>query len=93
LHSNNTATDNDIAISIIDAPDFNADVQCTFYSAGEKAIALSVNGQGLQQLLIGPPQPITAVSCTGTCVATYGMLCRLRAKQSERGRAKADCIE
>ncbi|RPA80768.1 hypothetical protein BJ508DRAFT_327098 [Ascobolus immersus RN42] len=66
-------TNSDLAVDIIDTPDFNAYSQCTFYTAGEKVLAQSINTQtGLQSLVVGPPQPIIAVSCTGTCIYTYG---------------------
>ncbi|KAI2615805.1 hypothetical protein GGS26DRAFT_454570 [Hypomontagnella submonticulosa] len=67
-------TNNDIAVSIIDAPDYNAINQCTFNTVGEKTLASSINTQtGLQSIIVGPPQRIISVSCQGTCIATYGM--------------------
>ncbi|KAK2027154.1 hypothetical protein LX32DRAFT_641151 [Colletotrichum zoysiae] len=66
------ATNNGISVNIIDAPDYNAISQCTFYTNGEKALASGITSQGLQQVIVGPPQPITGVSCFGICVATYG---------------------
>ncbi|OTB09363.1 hypothetical protein M426DRAFT_6637 [Hypoxylon sp. CI-4A] len=66
-------TNNDISVSIIDAPDYNAINQCTFNTAGEKALVSSIDTKtGLQSVIVGPPQPITSVSCQGSCVATYG---------------------
>ncbi|KAH8204486.1 hypothetical protein TruAng_001402 [Truncatella angustata] len=65
-------TNNNIAVNIIDAPDYNAISQCTFYTAGEKALASGITDKGLQQVIVGPPQPITAVSCYGICVGVYG---------------------
>ncbi|KAL7621824.1 hypothetical protein AAE478_007324 [Parahypoxylon ruwenzoriense] len=66
-------TNNNIAVSIIDAPDYNAISQCTFNTAGEKTLVSSINTQtGLQSIIVGPPQPILSVSCLGSCVATYG---------------------
>ncbi|OLN96244.1 hypothetical protein CCHL11_04459 [Colletotrichum chlorophyti] len=65
-------TDNDISVNIIDAPDYNAISQCTFYTNGEKALVSGITPQGVQQVIIGPPQPVTGVSCFGICVPTYG---------------------
>lgn len=64
--------DNIIAISIIDAPDYNAFGQCTFYTNGEKTLVSQITESGLQQVVVGPPQPITGVSCSGVCIPTYG---------------------
>ncbi|KAK3313097.1 hypothetical protein B0H66DRAFT_569546 [Apodospora peruviana] len=65
-------TNNGIAVSIIDAPDYNAQYQCNFITAGQKTLAGSITSTGLQQILVGPPQPITGVSCLGMCIGTYG---------------------
>ncbi|KAI1772194.1 hypothetical protein F4818DRAFT_179085 [Hypoxylon cercidicola] len=66
-------TNNDLSISIIDAPDYNAGTQCIFNTAGEKALVSSIDTQtGMQSLIVGPPQPIISVSCLGTCVPTWG---------------------
>ncbi|KAL2016604.1 hypothetical protein VTK56DRAFT_3261 [Thermocarpiscus australiensis] len=67
-------TNNDIAVSIIDAPDYNADTQCKFHTQGdgEVTFASSISPEGVNQILVGPPQPITGVSCQGMCVPTYG---------------------
>ncbi|KAK1998047.1 hypothetical protein LX36DRAFT_700559 [Colletotrichum falcatum] len=66
------ATNSDISVNIIDAPDYNAISQCTFYTDSEKALVNGITPQGLQQVIVGPPQPITGVSCFGICVPTYG---------------------
>ncbi|ETS78577.1 hypothetical protein PFICI_10639 [Pestalotiopsis fici W106-1] len=65
-------TNNDISVSIIDAPDYNAISQCTFYTVGDKTLVGGITSEGLQQVLVGPPQPITGVSCYGFCVGIYG---------------------
>ncbi|KAI4865978.1 hypothetical protein F4820DRAFT_418278 [Hypoxylon rubiginosum] len=66
-------TNNDLSISIIDAPDYNAGSQCTFNTAGDKALVSSIDTQtGMQSLIVGPPQPIISVSCQGSCIPTYG---------------------
>ncbi|KAL0938473.1 uncharacterized protein CTRU02_205083 [Colletotrichum truncatum] len=64
-------TNNDLSINIIDAPDYNAIYQCTFHTNGEKALVSGITPQGIQQVIIGPPQPVTGVSCFGFCVGTY----------------------
>jgi len=71
LTNHPTPKDNGIAVSIIDANDYNALSQCTFYTAGKVTLVGSITPTGGQQILVGPPQPITAVKCLGMCVATY----------------------
>ncbi|KAI5859292.1 hypothetical protein GGS23DRAFT_586457 [Durotheca rogersii] len=67
-------TENDLIISIIDTPDYNAISQCTFNTAGEKTLVNSIDTRtGLQSIIVGPPQPIISVSCVGTCVPVYGI--------------------
>ncbi|KAK3936685.1 hypothetical protein QBC46DRAFT_295732 [Diplogelasinospora grovesii] len=65
-------TNNNIAVSIIDAPDYNAFQQCTFYTPGPHTLASSISPEGVGQVIVGPPQPVTGVSCYGMCVQTYG---------------------
>lgn len=67
-------SDHDFAVSIIDAPDYLALSDCTFHTGGEQTLVGGLSADGVQQVIIGPPQPITGVSCYGTCVGTYGML-------------------
>ncbi|KAI1211178.1 uncharacterized protein F4807DRAFT_419288 [Annulohypoxylon truncatum] len=67
-------TNNDISVSIIDAPDYDAITQCTFNTASEKTLVSSIDTQtGLQSIIVGPPQPIISVSCNGACTPTYGV--------------------
>ncbi|KAJ4289911.1 hypothetical protein N0V88_006706 [Collariella sp. IMI 366227] len=61
------ATNNNIA-----PPDYNAFYQCTFHTVNEATLASSISGSGVNQILVGPPTPITGVSCQGTCIPTYG---------------------
>jgi hypothetical protein len=63
--------DNDIAVSIIDTPTFNAYSSCTFYTPGEKALVQSLGEDKRQQIIIGPPQPVTGVKCEGYCLGLY----------------------
>ncbi|KAH7237423.1 hypothetical protein FSOLCH5_004771 [Fusarium solani] len=65
-------TNSDINVNIIDAPDYNAFSQCTFTTNGEKTLVQSIDSDGSQHIIVGPPQVITAVSCQGFCVPTYG---------------------
>ncbi|SPN99816.1 uncharacterized protein DNG_02668 [Cephalotrichum gorgonifer] len=64
-------TNNDIAISVIDAPDYFAQDHCTFVTDGEVTLQGAISPDGKQQILVGPPQPIRAVSCEGFCLSTY----------------------
>ncbi|KAH6616096.1 hypothetical protein B0J18DRAFT_373123 [Chaetomium sp. MPI-SDFR-AT-0129] len=64
----------DLAINIIDAPDYNAYPQCHFTTASGAVVTLasSISPEGNGQILVGPPTPIVSVSCEGMCVPTYG---------------------
>ncbi|KPM38661.1 hypothetical protein AK830_g7924 [Neonectria ditissima] len=66
------ATHKGISVNIIDAPDYNAFQQCQFKTKGDKTLVQSIGDGGLQQIVVGPPQPIISVSCKGMCVPTYG---------------------
>lgn len=55
--------DNDLSISIIDTPNYDAISLCTFNTPGPKALVGSVTPEGLKQITVGPPQPILSVSC------------------------------
>jgi hypothetical protein len=78
---NTYATNNAMAVSIIDSPDFDAYNFCNFYTTGQKAIVASNSNH---ELTVGPPQPIISVSCAAfpggnnTCLPVYGMclVCR-----------------
>ena len=59
-------------MSIIDAPDYNALSQCTFNTVNEATLVGHITEDGQQQIIVGPPTPITSVSCEGMCVPTYG---------------------
>lgn len=63
--------DNGIAVNIIDAPDYNAPINCKFYTPGQKTLVGSISPTGVGRILVGPPQPIRAVSCLGMCVPNY----------------------
>ncbi|KAK4153251.1 hypothetical protein C8A00DRAFT_43814 [Chaetomidium leptoderma] len=65
------ATNNAIAVNIIDAPDYNALYQCQFQTQGDATLVSSISSTGVNQILVGPPAPITSVSCQGMCVATW----------------------
>ncbi|KFY83943.1 hypothetical protein V498_07873 [Pseudogymnoascus sp. VKM F-4517 (FW-2822)] len=59
-------TNNDLAVSIIDAREYRAMEYCTFHTAGEQTLVGVLSPEGVQQVIIGPPQPISGVSCYGT---------------------------
>lgn len=66
-------TDNGLTVSIIDAPDYNAFYNCQFHhAAGGVTLVSSISPTGANEILVGPPTPITGVSCQGFCVQTYG---------------------
>lgn len=65
-------SDSNLNVNIIDIPDYYPNY-CQFETAGEKTLVTSINTKtGLQSLLVGPPQPIIAVTCQGYCIYTYG---------------------
>jgi hypothetical protein len=66
-------TNNDLSISIIDAPDFWAYDHCTFVTDGPQTLVQSYTPEGKLQITVGPPQPIRAVSCWGHCLTDFGM--------------------
>ncbi|KAL2262983.1 hypothetical protein VTK26DRAFT_8712 [Humicola hyalothermophila] len=70
-------TNNTLTVSVISAPDYNAYQQCAFDFAtpeGQEAptLASSISPEGVNQILVGPPQPVRSVRCEGMCVPTYG---------------------
>ncbi|KAK3299483.1 uncharacterized protein B0H64DRAFT_371821 [Chaetomium fimeti] len=69
--SSHDTNHNDLAVNIIDAPDYNAFYQCDFTAVGNPTLASSISPTGQNQILVGPPSPITQVSCQGMCVPTY----------------------
>ncbi|KAK8061501.1 hypothetical protein PG994_007867 [Apiospora phragmitis] len=64
-------TNNAMTVNYIDAPDFTAQKQCTFRTPGKVALVNGIDSRGLQQILVGPPQPVVGVTCSGTCVPTW----------------------
>ncbi|KAL2157284.1 hypothetical protein VTH06DRAFT_6222 [Thermothelomyces fergusii] len=65
-------TNSDLAVNIVDAPDYNALYQCEFETQSNATLAGSISPEGSNQILVGPPTPVLSVSCQGTCVYTYG---------------------
>ncbi|CAI4211037.1 unnamed protein product [Parascedosporium putredinis] len=65
-------TNNNMAVSIIDAPDYFAQSHCTFVTDTGVTFQGAISSTGVQQILVGPPQPIRSVSCQGVCLPTYG---------------------
>ena len=39
-----------------------------------KTLFQSIGEDGMQQVVVGPPQPVTVVNCEGMCVPTYGRM-------------------
>lgn len=45
---------------------------CTFYTPHEQTLVTSYDTKtGLQSVIVGAPQPVTAVKCSGTCITNY----------------------
>lgn len=60
---------------MIESPNFNVWEACGFVSVSGSDIGLNLARSidpvtGQESVLVGPPQPITYVSCYGTCVNT-----------------------
>jgi hypothetical protein len=72
-HVTNTHTDGNFAVNTIEAPDYDAFYQCEFHSDGNVTFASGFSSTGVNQIYVGPPTPITSVSCLGMCVYTYGV--------------------
>ncbi|KAK8121990.1 hypothetical protein PG984_010660 [Apiospora sp. TS-2023a] len=64
-------TKNPMGVNYIDAPDFTAQKQCAFRTPGKVALVNGIDSRGLQQILLGPPQTVVGVTCSGTCVPTW----------------------
>ncbi|KAK0735923.1 hypothetical protein B0T18DRAFT_423339, partial [Schizothecium vesticola] len=60
-------TNNNIAVNIIDAPDYNALTSCTFYTSGEKPLSAASTLRPARPDHHRPPQPVTAVRCEVLC--------------------------
>ncbi|KAI8944321.1 hypothetical protein F4801DRAFT_572160 [Xylaria longipes] len=56
-------TNNDLSVSIIDAPNYDDINLCTFNTPGPQTLVRSVTPGGLKQITVGPPQPVLSVSC------------------------------
>lgn len=72
-----------MSVDVIDGGEYDALRQCVFTTDHQKTL-LQRFYPGSVQLLVGPPQPIRAISCLGTCVAV-GELCY------EDGRSTGEC--
>ncbi|KAL2118754.1 hypothetical protein VTJ04DRAFT_5713 [Mycothermus thermophilus] len=64
-------TNNDLSVSIIEAPDYAAFTFCRFETYNEATLVSSISPAGINQILVGPPTPITGVRCEGFCVDTW----------------------
>lgn len=65
-------TDNGISVDTIDTPNYDAISLCTFNTSGPKTLVGSVTPDGLNQITVGPPQPILSVSCRAEWAASHG---------------------
>ncbi|KAK0721272.1 hypothetical protein B0T21DRAFT_294849 [Apiosordaria backusii] len=64
-------TNNALSVSIIESS-YLISSFCTFTTDGQKALQPSISSGGLNQLFVGPPQPIRSVRCQGFCLPVYG---------------------
>ncbi|KAL2891109.1 hypothetical protein HOO65_010467 [Ceratocystis lukuohia] len=62
----------ELNVNLIDTPGINAMSQCEFKTNGAMALAPTLDTSGNPQVAVGPPQPIIAVKCWGSCVPIYG---------------------
>ncbi|KXX75739.1 hypothetical protein MMYC01_207121 [Madurella mycetomatis] len=64
--------DNGLNISLITAPDFNID-QCQFTTHQPVTFVWQTTKDSppVSEYAVGPPQPIDALICRGTCISTY----------------------
>lgn len=71
-------TNNELNVNLIDAPDFNIE-WCEFKTHQPvamvwQAVPSGVSNWRISEYAVGPPQPIDAVTCRGTCLGVYSML-------------------
>ncbi|KAI0199757.1 hypothetical protein F4808DRAFT_471229 [Astrocystis sublimbata] len=59
------ATNNQISVSIIDVDTAHYDALslCTFKTPGPQTLVGGVTSEGVKTITVGPPQPVTSVSC------------------------------
>ncbi|PSR92434.1 hypothetical protein BD289DRAFT_428883 [Coniella lustricola] len=73
-------TNSDLSINAILAPDYNPNAYCTFTTASGGAVAFEpslvqrpgIDEFPINELVVGPPQPIVSVTCDGFCLGVYG---------------------
>ncbi|GAB1312642.1 hypothetical protein MFIFM68171_02852 [Madurella fahalii] len=66
-------TNNGLNVNLITAPDFNID-QCQFSTHQPATFVWQTTKDNppVSEYAVGPPQPVDAVTCRGTCIPTYG---------------------
>lgn len=72
ITNTHVSPDNSISVNIVESPAYDAMALCAFSTPGEKALVRGTSPEGVAQVIVGPPQPVTAISCYGTCIPTYG---------------------
>ncbi|KAF3769151.1 hypothetical protein M406DRAFT_234725, partial [Cryphonectria parasitica EP155] len=70
-------TDNDLSVSLILSPNYDPYHYCTFKTASQVAFAPSLVQRPedlfpINEIAVGPPQPIISVKCSGVCLGVYG---------------------
>lgn len=66
-------TNSDAKISLVDAPDYYAEGDCTFDTVESAQTHSTVAADGVTgQIVFEPATAIRSVSCKGSCVPTYG---------------------
>lgn len=63
----------DLAVHLIDAPDYLASSLCHFTTPQPVELSTTIADDNVtQQVVLDPPQPVLSVRCEGMCVGTYG---------------------
>lgn len=71
--------DNDVAVNLIISDNYDPSTYCHFATATQAALAPSFTKRPedfypVNEIAVGPPQPIISVSCFGFCLGIYGKL-------------------
>lgn len=87
-----------LGVGLVVAPDYDPYRYCTFRTAarGGRAAALApslvqrpgVDAWPVNEVAVGPPQPILAVACSGVCLGVYGGFPLTRSSPFEKGKGK-----
>lgn len=76
-----TAGNDELNVNIMISPDYDPIHYCTFKTTGQVTFAASLTQRQedpwpINEVNIGPPQPIISVTCSGFCLGIYGRLHR-----------------